>query len=134
MKKKLGFTLVEILAAITILAIIGMILTTTVTHFLKKGKSDLYNRQLDNIKMSAKVWVSDNKNNISELDNCFSLSINYLMEQGYIDNNIINPKTGNKLDTDKLYVNISREEKRISYEVSDDESNKCNEYRGDIDE
>ena len=134
MKKKLGFTLVEILAAITILAIIGMILTTTVTHFLKKGKSDLYNRQLDNIKMSAKVWVSDNKNNISELDNCFSISINYLMEQGYIDNNIINPKTGSKLDTDKLYVNISREEKRISYEVSDDESNKCNEYRGDIDE
>lgn len=117
MNKK-GFTLVELLAAITILAVIALITTTTVTNFLKNGKEDLYQKQLNNIKLAAKTWASDNKEKLKGTD-CYSLTLKQLQDSNYVDSNIANPSDGEKLDNEKIIVNITKEGKTYKYEIND---------------
>lgn len=122
-----GFTLVEILAAITILAIISIITATTITHFVKKSHNELNEIQKDNIKMSAKVWVSDNKDKLIDKD-CISITLKDLQDSGYIDDDVYEFDNNSKLDGDSIYVNITRLDKSYYYEVTDAIDDKCEEY------
>ena len=134
MKNNKGFTLVEILAAITILAIISIITTTTITHFIKKSRHDLNQRQLNNIKMSAKVWVSDNKNKLANID-CISITLKDLQDNGYIDDNVIDFYKESEIDSDKIYIKITHLNTTYSYEISEYKDNKCPIYEeGEEDE
>ena len=65
MKQK-GFTFVELLAVITIIGIIGLIVTPTLEKMIKENSNKIYNTQLDNIKLSLQNWASDNKELLPE--------------------------------------------------------------------
>lgn len=114
---KRGFTLIELLAAITVLAIIALVTTTTVTQFLKKGKEDLYQKQLNNIKLAAKAWASDHKDDLENTE-CYTLTLKQLQDSNYVDHNIINPIDGEKLDNKKIIVNITKEDKAYRYDLN----------------
>lgn len=121
---KKGFTLAELLASITLLAIISIVTTTVVVHFLKRGKEDLYQQQLNNIKLAAKAWTTDHKDAIGVSD-CYPVTLSTLQTDGYIDNNIKNPISGETLDNEKIVVSIIKNKNNFSYELSDDGKAKC---------
>lgn len=99
-----GFTLIELMAVVTILAILSLIVIPIVDKNLKKSKDEMYKIQIENIRLAAKGFFSDHTdkkpvNNIS----C-SISLTNLVEYGYISSDIVNPRTGEPFD--EYYVQI----------------------------
>lgn len=58
MNKK-GLTLVELLAVIVVLAVVALIVTPNILGSLTESHEKLYNTQLDNIISAAKNWAAD---------------------------------------------------------------------------
>ena len=63
MKNK-GFTMIELLATITILGILSVIAVTSVTVFINKGKKNFYSSQRNNLISSAKSYYQANKSKL----------------------------------------------------------------------
>ena len=55
--KKNGFTLMELLAVIIILTLMGMIVVPIVENSINSGKDDLYIAQIDSVKASLKKYA-----------------------------------------------------------------------------
>ena len=124
--KKLGFTLVELLAAIVILALLSLITITTASTQYKKQKSKLLIKQQKMIKLAAEMYVTDNKLEIKKQDNdCFALTINFLIDEGYLDEDIKDVNTKELLKDSNLYINVSKESKKFNYTISDNTSDMC---------
>lgn len=126
MKKNIkAFTLVELLAVIVILSLLILVAVTTVSSQFKNSKDELYDTQLNNIKLSAEMWGSDNKVLLNSISDCVSLTLGYLKKAGYVDANIKNTYTSKPFEDDEVFVNIKKEEHRYKYEVSDDKTKLC---------
>ena len=50
---KKGFTLVELLAVIILLGVIGLIVVPSITKTINNSKEDLYNDQIGKIKLAS---------------------------------------------------------------------------------
>ena len=60
-----GFTLVEVLAVVIILGVLATIMIPTVSFAIKKYKEDSYKNLEKSIISAAKVYMSDNRYNIT---------------------------------------------------------------------
>lgn len=124
-KRIKGFTLVELLAVIVILSLLLLLAVTTVSSQFKNSKDELYDTQLNNIKLAAEMWGSDNKVKLNSISDCVSLTLGYLKDEGYVDANIKNTYTKELFKDDEVFVNITKETNRYKYEVFDDSSKLC---------
>ena len=112
---KKGFTLAELLGVIVILSAVLLIITATFSTILKQGEEDLYNNQINSIKLALESWMSDNqKPNIGEK---VILSLSQLKEAGLIDLDIKNPKTKEFFPND-MVLEIFNNEGIIEYNVN----------------
>ena len=116
MKKNSGFTLVELLAVVTILTILSIIITPIVDKKIKSSKDKMYKVQIENIRMAAEAYYSDNMLLRPQEDLYSSISLAQLISEGYIGNNIKDPKTGNILD-EQLSVQIQNNSSTYEYYV-----------------
>lgn len=92
-----GFTLVEVIAVVVILAVLAMLLVPSVTSFLDKSETDSYKKLKQSILVAAKEFVNDNRYN-TELECvpdsnaiCFgdgvlegNITVKILLEEGYL--------------------------------------------------
>lgn len=124
-KRIKGFTLVELLAVIVILSLLLLLAVTTVSSQFKNSKDELYDTQLNNVKLAAEMWGSDNKVKLNSISDCVTLTLGYLKDEGYVDANIKNTYTGELFKDDEVFVNITKETNRYKYEVFDDSSKLC---------
>jgi len=111
MKHKLGFTLVELLAVIVILAIILSLAIPTIIGIINKSKDNAYNTQVDNIISATKFYIADNGSNISALSTvggAYYVSLSELNTNGYLELPITNPKTGTTFDGDNNWVLVTK--------------------------
>lgn len=126
-----GFTLIEMLAVVVILGILATIMIPTVTTLIAKNKEDNFNNLKNSIISAAKIYVSDNRYNITlDSSNCDSnnqrnismingsedmfiesnsgkLKIKILIDSGNLNDGnseIINPKNDNRLNLDTSYI------------------------------
>ena len=121
MKKKKGFTLVELLAVIVILAIVLIIAVPGVLSIINKTKSSAYDRQIDMIKEATRNYVTTS-NQVQWKDNQTVVNLTDLQGQGLLDKKIINPK--DKSEIHGLAVIVTRSNNKLTYEiVSSDPSN-----------
>ena len=127
MKNK-GFTLVELLSSLILLALLALITLTTVSSQYKRSKSNLLNKQRKMIKLSASMYVTDNKDKFKDINDCVSLSINYLVNAGYLDEEIKSVKNNSPLKNSNMYVNVKKKANTFEYTVDDDTLNKCEEF------
>lgn len=84
---KRGFTFIEMLGVITLLSLISIIVLVVVDKSLKDSKGTLYNAQLENVKSSARMWMTDNIELIPD-DGFYIISLGLLQDKGYISNDI----------------------------------------------
>lgn len=123
-----GFTLIELLAVVVILGVLSAITVPTVTSLINKNKEDNYESLKKSILSAAKIYISDNRYNIT-LDSTPCNDVNKTRDIKSIDGTdltdnkitiitltnsgnlndgretIINPKNNNqKLDLDNSYV------------------------------
>lgn len=98
---KKGFTLVELLAVITILGILLVIAVPQVTSLINDSKEQSYKKQIEFIENSAKNYMSNNSLELPDMiegsKKCISIST--LKTSGYLkDKDIKNPKNNSNID------------------------------------
>ena len=144
MNKK-GFTLIELIAVIVILALISLIVFPTVNSIIKNSKEKAYNVQIDEIINAAKNYLTDNPTCIPEMGSSttFSgtcegvkyngdytiayVSIDVLLEKGYIS-------TEDKLDGKEVILNPKNTKKALNGYVRVSYNNSNNRYEYDYTE
>ena len=98
---KRGFTLVELIATLTIVVILGLIGTTTVTRIVNNYKQDSYETQINYIKESYGLFVDDNE--IEPFNKEFlSLTLYQLKQFNYVDKEIKNPIDNKNIPDDTI--------------------------------
>lgn len=110
-----GFTLIELMGVIVILAILSVITVVGVDKMLLNGKQELYEQQIDIIELSAKNWLTDNPSERPE-DEPKIITINKLVESGYIESEIKNPKTGSNFDLETK-IKITKNNNTYEFKV-----------------
>ena len=93
---KKGFTLVELLAVIIILGILGLIVVPMVNETIKEQKEKLYNRQIETLESSAEAWSTKNTDKLVEDGTSIYVSITTLVQDGYLKNSDIKDPRNNK--------------------------------------
>lgn len=128
MKRKNGFTFVELLAVITIIGVMSLIAAPTVERIAKENKEKIYQTQLDNIILALKNWASDNKELLPTKNNeVLTLTLGSLKADGYLEYELKNPKNNKCFDNDMILL-ITKEEKNYDYKIDLDtikESDNC---------
>lgn len=103
---KKGFTLVELLAVLVILAVIATISFPIVSNILENSEKKAYDQQIAEIKKAAKNFETDNNNlliTIDENDNIQNIScyvrLSVLKSNGYLeDKETIDPRDDSSMD------------------------------------
>lgn len=138
MKNK-GFTLVELLAVVTLLGIIALIAIPVVTNAMSKQKEKLYYDQLNQLIKAAQNWGTDNVDALRELPaNCgesfnSDITLKTLIDGNedvsYLNKDFINPKTKENF-SNETYVKVYKQGKNYLYcvESPDCANNKFSEY------
>lgn len=125
-----GFTLVELIAVITILGLLALVVFPSVNASLKQSRADAYDTQKNQIIKAAREYFYENP---SELPDAGSkdISVEILRDKGYIsasdlkNGNIVDPRDTNKCLTGNVIVSVSESGNKYVYEY-DDESGECN--------
>ena len=110
MKNKKGFTLVELLAVIVVLAVILVIAGTNVSKSIEDTRNKAKFMAAKEIVEIASAFMYENS-----LD---EVSVTTLIGAGYLESDVTNPKTGENggtFDTQKVYKSTTTEQS--NYEV-----------------
>ena len=118
---KKGFTLAELLGVLVILGAILLIAIPVVDKVIKSGQEDLYQDQIESIKSSLNLWMSNNQK--PDVDETITLSLSQLKEAGVVELDITNPKT-NELFPNDMILKISNNQGTIEYQIDVTGSNK----------
>ena len=117
--KRNGFTLVELLGVVIILAMLGLVIIPTINGVVSSNKRELYEVQIRNIKSAASSFVSERIFSIDIPNNgSIGVRLGTLKELGYIDSDISDPLTRNKFSDDMVII-ISNHDNSYSYTVCD---------------
>ena len=124
MNKK-GFTLVELLGVIVVLAIIGLITMPIVNKTIKSSKEKAYKAQVKEIEKAAKDWSSDHIDEIPDWEslcpgvgNPINISVENLIDTGYIPEDAKNPLTGDSI-SGSVSISYDCEYNTYKYEYSE---------------
>ncbi len=114
MKNKIGFTILEILAVIVIIATVTAIAVPSIFKITNKARERLYCSKLEIVQKSAERYADDNNlANICSIDNieydCESITIQDLINGNYIDSDgldgaFLDPRNNTSLNTKEVLV------------------------------
>lgn len=100
MKNNKGFTLVELIAVIVVLAVLGLVAVPAINRTIKQTKNDLYDSQVTSIVDGVKNWVADHPRDLpAEAGEKVFVSLGQLKLGSYVDVNITNPRSDKYFDT-----------------------------------
>lgn len=106
MKQK-GFTLVELLAVLIILAIIFVISVPLMTEILDQSKNTLYKKQIDTILDATYDYSLKNIANLPDINKINYITLGELKYEGMVDYDLTNPETTEKFE-DELVISITK--------------------------
>lgn len=99
MNKK-GYTLIELLAVLSIIAVILLIAIPSVTRQLSGIEDNNYKQFKQNIYLAAESYINGNPDefiNLKETNGEACIEIEDLVYEGWIKSNMNNPKTNKKI-------------------------------------
>lgn len=108
MMRKNGFTMIELLAVITILGILSSIAIGGVTQYLKKAKKQDFAMLEKNMKTAIDNYFIDHSSNIPAINGSFSIKAKDLTDEGYLKGLEDPDKTGSSCNLDSSYVLVTR--------------------------
>lgn len=118
-----GFTLVELLMVIILLAIIGIIIIPNMNNIINKSKNRSCESLKKNIISATKIYVNENKYDLgfsctSSNNSYKDITLEVLINAGKINSPITNPKTKKEIDTtSKVRVEFNCDTKDFTYEI-----------------
>lgn len=106
-KKKHGFSLVELIIAITLLAAIGLLIGVNFNKIFNKEEKGNYEEFVNKIKSASDVYLTSNSSLLTELNTnraFIEIKIKDLKEAGLISDDLKDPKTGDFLNDDEIVL------------------------------
>lgn len=120
MKNKKGFTLVEVLGVITILAALALIAVPTVDNIITKNREKMYQAQITTIKNSLKTWGDAYTEYLPEDgEDALVINLGTLKVMGFIDEDIKNPNT-NLCFSNDMSLSISAVKQGYTYNIDEE--------------
>lgn len=121
-----GFTLIELIVVVAIIALLSLVLTPNVISLINKNKVNSYNDTIKSIEMAAASYVSDNRYSlgITCTDNEKYVSLETLVKAGNLSNIPTNPCTDKFFKNSDL-VKITYDCTTKQYSYSFDPIDKC---------
>ena len=116
---KKGFTLVELLASLIVLAIISLIAFPVVNNVIKKSDEKLHNAQLQEIKEATEKWAYLNIDLLPDDGESITVTILELKKSGFLPLDIRNPKTKELLPND-MQVIIENKNNIYNYIINEE--------------
>ena len=128
-----GFTLIELIVTIALLALISTISVSVIGNIRGKHNVNAYYELLKNVESAAKLYVTDNRYNLNSVgidikcpnNNTFTISLQQLVDSGYLttDNNEIKNFDGNTLtlSENKVTVTYDCTKKNFTYKIDKNE-------------
>lgn len=140
-----GFTLIELIVTIALLALISTISVSVIGNIRGKHNVNAYYELLKNVESAAKLYITDNRYNLKSVgidikcpnNNTFTISLQKLVDNGYLttDNNGIKNFDGNTLNLSENKVTVTYDctKKNFTYKIDkNDENNKiCEKSNSD---
>lgn len=128
-----GFTLIELIVTIALLALISTISVSVIGNIRGKHNVNAYYELLKNVESAAKLYVTDNRYNLNSVgidikcpnNNTFTISLQQLVDSGYLttDNNKIKNFDGSTLtlSENKVTVTYDCTKKNFTYKIDKNE-------------
>lgn len=142
-----GFTLIELIVTIALLAIISTISVSVIGNIRSKHNVNTYYELLDNVVSAAKLYVTDNRYNLSSIgggnikcdgsnNTSFEITLDKLVSNGYLttdDNGEIKNYDGTKLvlSNNKVTVTFNCTTKSFDYKIDKDSNAICTKSNSD---
>ena len=104
MREKNGFTLLELMAVIVVLALLTLIIYPPIESALIKSRNQSYETQISEIEEGAKNWAADHITELPDEDNSIKVTIKTLEDGGYIAEDLIDPRYNKPLDKNKAVI------------------------------
>ena len=118
MEKRKAFTLIELMGVLVIIGILTVILVPVINNTIKNNKQQLYDNQLEMIRLAAQNLATDNTYILPEEDGEeIYITLGQLRAMGYAEGTIIDPLT-NKNFPDNLIVMIIKKENDYDYVIN----------------
>lgn len=116
MKNKKGFTLIELVAVVTLLAAITLVSVPSIVNTLKKNEEKEYKEFETVLKRATELYVERNRSLYPELNNIggtVDVEAETLINEGYLKQSLKNPnnntpvtnyKVNIKVDNDQIFI------------------------------
>ena len=101
MKKSTGFTLIELLGVLVVIGLIGIVSFVTISNTVKRTSDKDYENFKENLYLSTETYIETNNVEINSEE---VISIQTLISEGFIKDNIKNPKTNKNELNDSIKV------------------------------
>lgn len=116
---KKGFTVIELLAVIIIIGIIGSIGFAIFDNVIHNMRLKAYIEQKNNIILASEKWLSDRRGTEEYPDNFpYNLTLTDLRKTNYIEKDICNQEERFLIDYDNSYVTITKNGKLFEYTLN----------------
>lgn len=120
-----GFTLIELILVVAIIALLTLVFTPNVVTLINKNNTNTYNDTIKSVENAAKIYVSDNRYDlgITCTNNKVNISIDKLIETGDLTKMPVNPCKNQALDfttTETVEVTYNCNTKQFSYKFRDE--------------
>ncbi len=104
--KKNGFTLVELLGVIVLLALIFTLVFPSVQNIINESRTSTYENQIRTILDATYNWSLKNMNLLPDEGKVTYITLSELKSYGFVDTNIVNPITDEPFP-DNLVISIA---------------------------
>lgn len=122
MEKK-AFTLVELIAVVAILGLIALVVYPSVGSVIRNAREETYNDQVSVVINAAKNWSINNATKLSDDGSIYSLSVDTLLEEGYITNDEVkDPRDSSKNLEGIVEIKYNNDTKSYDYTYNDEPS------------
>lgn len=117
MNKK-GFTLVELMAVLAVIALLAVIIFPVVTGTIKDTKKDTKKMQEASVKEAATKYVADNVGtNLFFSSTEETVTLQSLIDNGYLKGDFEDPTNGKKYNLTASKVTITKNDNSYNYKI-----------------
>ena len=120
MKNRKGFTLIELVSVVALIAIAGVVIVISITSQVKKQVEKSYNLYKETILTSAELYVEQHRNSYPELEDIndsIYITVEDIIGANLLNKDLKNPKTNDIIDKNmRIKVTIG-EDNILIYEI-----------------